>query len=265
MEMKNYLIDLTGTEGQAEIQDRIAAGLALPENYGRNLDALFDVLTSLPLPCRIRFTGIGNSMEEAGQTYLGAMKRLCADAVKETPGLEILWEEESAGGEAGKEQTAPDEPKKVRPKAIDPSNSPFYRQCYVCGPDNKAGLHLKNRYIDGKSHMEFTPDENMIGLVTRKSSLMHGGFTSMLFDEVMTYVLMGQGFETVTLNMSIDYVSPAWTGHHMTAEGWIERREGKKIWTAAEIIDDETGETVAKATGLYYRVNLSEFIDGIDR
>ena len=102
--MKDYLIDLSGAEGQAEIQDRIAAGLALPENYGRNLDALFDVLTSLPLPCRIHFSGVGNSTEEAGQTYLGAMKRLCADAVKENPGLEILWEEESAGGESGKEQ-----------------------------------------------------------------------------------------------------------------------------------------------------------------
>ena len=152
-------------------------------------------------------------------------------------------------------------PKKI---IIDPSKSPFYKKCFVCGPDNEDGLHLTNRYIDGKAHMEFTPTDRMIGLVTKKGSLMHGGFTSMIFDEVMTYVMMGRGIETVTLNMSIDYVSPARTGNHMTAEAWIERVEGRKLWAAAVITDDITGETVAKATGLYYQVDLTAFIDGID-
>ena len=42
---KEYIIDLTGTEDRAQLHDRIEQGLPLPEWYGRNLDALYDVLT----------------------------------------------------------------------------------------------------------------------------------------------------------------------------------------------------------------------------
>lgn len=157
---------------------------------------------------------------------------------------------------------APEQPSRTDPKKINPFRNPFYRKCFVCGPDNPVGLHLVNRYIDGKAHMEFTPTENMAGLTTKNKTLMHGGFTGMLFDEVMMYAMIGLGIQAVTLNLNIDYVSPARVGHHMTAESWITNRERKKIWAAAEIRDDETGNIVAKATGLYYQVDMTSFIDG---
>ena len=272
--MKNYVIDLTGIESKEDLHDSLFKGLESPEHYGRNLDALHDVLTSLTVPCRIAFQGYEavSDVEESLASYLRTMRKVCEDSAKELPGLDFVWEESSAISQKG-DNVAMQEEKKgnqdesgSRPKkiSIDPSKSPFYKKCFVCGPDNEDGLHLRNRYIDGKAHMEFTPTERMIGLVTKKGSLMHGGFTSMIFDEVMTYVMMGRGIETVTLNMSIDYVSPARTGNHMTAEAWIERVEGRKLWAAAAITDDVTGETVAKATGLYNQVDLKKFIDGID-
>ena len=272
--MKNYVIDLTGLGSKEDLHERLFKGLENPEPYGRNLDALHDVLTSLAVPCKITFQGdeAASAVEDSLASYLQTMRKVCEDAAKALPGLDFVWEEspalsqkeddvEMAKGKNGNQGASESRPKKI---IIDPSKSPFYKKCFVCGPDNEDGLHLKNRYIDGKAHMEFTPTERMIGLVTKKGSLMHGGFTSMIFDEVMTYVMMGRGIETVTLNMSIDYVSPARTGNHMTAEAWIERVEGRKLWAAAAITDDVTGETVARATGLYYQVDLKKFIEGID-
>ena len=152
----------------------------------------------------------------------------------------------------------------TKPKKVKPFNSPYYKKCFVCGPDNPAGMHLQNTFIDGKSHMEFTPTENMAGLTTSKHTLMHGGFTCMLFDEVMMYVVMGLGLEAVTLNLSIDYLSPARVGHRMAAEAWITDRERKKIWVSGEINDLDTGELVAKAEGLYLQIDMTSFIDNID-
>lgn len=269
--MKTYTMDLTGIKEKETLHDSIAAGLGLTEEYGRNLDALHDVLTSLEVPCQITVLGYEEPQDRGMASYFQTMRKVCDDAAEELDGLTFLWDTDGNRGQ--QEEPAPvtgndsagQEPPKVRPREVaDPTRSPFYKKCFVCGPDNEDGLHLKLRYIDGRAYTEFIPEERMIGLLTRKTSLMHGGFTSMIFDEVMTYVMMGRGLETVTLNMSIDYLSPARTGHRMKAEAWLERAERKKLWAAAVITDEETGEAVAKATGLYYQVDLSAFIDGID-
>ena len=259
--MKYYEIDLSGVKDQEELHDRLAAGMDLPEYYGRNLDALYDVLTSLELPCTITVWGYAPEDSDSLQEYLRAMKGVCDDAAKELPGLTFEWEEKT---DRPAVDTSGRKLPKVRPKGIEATESPFYKKCFVCGPDNPAGLHLPLRFIDGIASTEFTPTESMLGLITKKSSLMHGGFTSMVFDEIMTYVMMGRGIETVTLTMTVNYVSPARTGHLMKAEGWLERREGRKLWAAAKLVDQVTGKTVGTATGLYYQVDLAAFIDGID-
>ena len=259
--MNYYEIDLTGLKDQDDLHDRLSAELELPESYGRNLDALYDVLTSMAVPCTITIWGYAPEESESLRKYLQTMKTLCDDAAQSLPGLTFEWESKTSRppvDSSGKRLP------KVRPKRIDPTKSPFYKKCFVCGPENPAGLHLPLRYMDGIASTELTPSENMLGLMTKKGSLMHGGFTSMIFDEVMTYVMMGRGIETVTLTMTVNYVSPARTGHLMKAEAWLERREGRKLWSAARLVDEVTGETIATATGLYYQVDLSAFIDGID-
>ncbi|MBR2547591.1 MAG: barstar family protein [Eubacterium sp.] len=45
MEDTEYIIDLEGAGSEEEIQERIEEALPLPEYYGENLDALYDVLT----------------------------------------------------------------------------------------------------------------------------------------------------------------------------------------------------------------------------
>ena len=44
----SYIIDLAGVSNRTELHDRIEQGIPVPEWYGRNLDALYDILTGLP-------------------------------------------------------------------------------------------------------------------------------------------------------------------------------------------------------------------------
>lgn len=131
-----------------------------------------------------------------------------------------------------------------------------YKNCFVCGPDNPYGLHLTNTFIDGRAHMEIVPHENMAGL----DGLMHGGFSLMLMDEVMFYAIEGIGVDCVTLHSECDFKTPAYIGHKLVAEGWILKQEGRKIYTAGEIIDADTGATVVTATGLYYQMDMKQFL-----
>ncbi len=86
----SYIIDLAGVEDRTELHDRVEQGIPLPEWYGRNLDALYDVLTEPEFGggCLICFIGcseIGDGMTR----YLSAMKHMCKAACEENHGLTI--------------------------------------------------------------------------------------------------------------------------------------------------------------------------------
>lgn len=56
MEPLSFTIDCRELVSRAAAHDSFARVFSLPAGYGRNLDALYDVLTSLP-PCRITLAG----------------------------------------------------------------------------------------------------------------------------------------------------------------------------------------------------------------
>jgi len=81
---KVFTIDLAGVRSAAKMHDAIAATLPLPEHYGRNLDAFYDILTEYGCNWKIVF-------RNAGAVAKG-LRAVCTDAVEETPGLEIVFE-----------------------------------------------------------------------------------------------------------------------------------------------------------------------------
>lgn len=133
----------------------------------------------------------------------------------------------------------------------------YFRNCFICGDENPAGLHLKNTYVGEKSHMELEITPELSGL----SGLMHGGFTCMLLDEVMYYAIERIRVKTVTLTMTVNYKAPARVGHHLVCEGWIESRDGKKINAAGRVTDKTNDTVIAEAQGKYYEINLEKFLN----
>ena len=81
---RRVVIDLAGVRSATRLHAILAEKLPLPEHYGRNLDAFYDVLTEFGPRWRIVFRNAGAAMN--------ALRAVCEDAMAETPGLEILFE-----------------------------------------------------------------------------------------------------------------------------------------------------------------------------
>ena len=84
-----FVIDLTGVADIGALQDALVANLPLPPEYGRNLDAFYDVLTEYGTDWRIVFRNAGR--------VATPLKAVCRDAVAETPGLEVVFEKKRRG------------------------------------------------------------------------------------------------------------------------------------------------------------------------
>lgn len=98
MEQRNeyeFTVDLTGIGDRAQLHDRLKEALALPEYYGRNLDALYDALGEMQGSIRI----IG--FEDAQKTMAGyarGLRAVCEDAAAENPQLQICFLSEEKDG-----------------------------------------------------------------------------------------------------------------------------------------------------------------------
>ena len=80
---KVFIIDLTGVRSAVRMHAAIAGALSLPEHYGRNLDAMYDVLTEYGGEWKIVFMNSAHVPE--------SFRQVCMDAAAETPGLEIVF------------------------------------------------------------------------------------------------------------------------------------------------------------------------------
>ena len=87
LERRVFTIDLAGVRSAAKLHDALAAALPLPAHYGRNLDALHDVLTEFGGSWTVVF-------RNAGAVARG-LRAVCADAAEETPGLQVSFEDRS--------------------------------------------------------------------------------------------------------------------------------------------------------------------------
>ena len=81
---RRFVVDLAGVRSAARLHAVLAEALPLPEQYGRTLDALHDVLTEFGPRWHIVFRNAGAAMN--------GLRAVCEDAMAETPGLEIEFE-----------------------------------------------------------------------------------------------------------------------------------------------------------------------------
>ena len=87
--MAEIVLDGLELRSLEEVHDRFAQALALPEWYGRNLDALFDCLTDPGEPVTIRLLhreALENRLDRRGR----ALVRLLRRAAAENPQVTLL-------------------------------------------------------------------------------------------------------------------------------------------------------------------------------
>ncbi|MEG0751398.1 MAG: barstar family protein [Oscillospiraceae bacterium] len=89
--MRVVHIDLRGAQERGELHNRLAAALAFPDYYGRNLDALYDCLSEIEIPIHVHL--LLDSENSQISDYAHKIARVFDDASREYYGFSALWTE----------------------------------------------------------------------------------------------------------------------------------------------------------------------------
>ena len=106
--------------------------------------------------------------------------------------------------------------------------------CFVCGEKNPIGLRTRFFREGDKVCMSFNLDKNYQGW----GDVVHGGFQSMLLDEVQVQAAGDRGYKTVTAEINVRFRKPVFCGTEYKAAAVIKNINSRIIETSAEIRDD---------------------------
>ena len=118
------------------------------------------------------------------------------------------------------------------------------RHCFVCGPENPAGLHLTFEAADGKARTEITLSSDHQGY----AGVVHGGIIAAVLDEVMVYAAITLGRWAATAEMTVRYSKPALLGVPLSVTGEVIRHQRRLVECRAELRAPD-GLILATATG----------------
>lgn len=130
-------------------------------------------------------------------------------------------------------------PERARPDA---------NRCFVCGPDNPAGLRLGFVLDAGQvCRADFTPGPNHAGY----DQLTHGGLIFSALDDVMANWLFLKGIRAHTARCEIRYRQPLRIGTPIRLEGRLVRRKGNLAIMQGLALRADDGSVVAEAEGTF--------------
>jgi hypothetical protein len=84
---------------------------------------------------------------------------------------------------------------------------------------------------------------------------VHGGVVAMVLDELLGAVNACLGLGAYTGTLTVRYERPTPIGAVLTFDAWVERTEGRKVFTVGTI--SAGGEVTARADGVFIRVEQS--------
>lgn len=117
------------------------------------------------------------------------------------------------------------------------------RHCFVCGPENAAGLQLTFSYGDGKAETQMTLAREQQGY----AGVGHGGVIAAVLDEVMVYAALTLGHWVATAELTVRYLKPAPLDEPLTITGEVVRRQKRLLETRSELRGAD-GTLLASAT-----------------
>ena len=133
-------------------------------------------------------------------------------------------------------------------------NLPRYRNCFVCGKDNPAGLNITFK-TDGKSVFAKTRFKKFHEGYEGRT---HGGIVAALLDEAMgwscTIVTKRLYF---TIELTVKYKKPIPSEEELTATAKLSKIK-HNICFATATLKDKFGTILATAEGRYYPVSEDE-------
>jgi uncharacterized protein (TIGR00369 family) len=125
-------------------------------------------------------------------------------------------------------------------------------KCFVCGPDNAAGMHLKFTYIKKRKTFlcRFRLDERYTG----PPGHCHGGIIATILDEAMGKVNKLRRVTAVTAQMKVDYVRPVPLNQALRVESRQVSSGQRKHVNTGEILNPK-GEVLARGEALFISID----------
>lgn len=129
--------------------------------------------------------------------------------------------------------------------AVDPSS--FFPYSPVVGELNPIAPPIRMHFDGERMHGTTILGASYAG----PPDSVHGGIIALVFDELLgsTNVCLGMGAFTGTLSVRYERTTPV--GRELTLEGWLDRVEGRKVFTKGTISD--AGGVTARAEGIFIR------------
>jgi acyl-coenzyme A thioesterase PaaI-like protein len=123
--------------------------------------------------------------------------------------------------------------------------------CFGCGPLNPQGLHLE--FTINAADPEAISASTIVELTRMHEGppgYIHGGIIATLMDESMSKLNRPLQVIAMTRHMEVDYLRPAPLHTPLTLRSHHVRRDGRKIFHAAELMGPD-GRVLARAKGFF--------------
>lgn len=131
---------------------------------------------------------------------------------------------------------------------------PHHVSCMVCGTPAPGGYGL----CAVRSGESVLAEPIFTDMHQGAPTLAHGGAVAAVADDLLGHAVRLVGVPAVTRRLEVDYLAPVVLGHPHRARAWVERVEGRKIWTHFEL-DGPSGRC-ATAVGLFVQVPVAHFL-----
>jgi len=119
--------------------------------------------------------------------------------------------------------------------------------CFCCGLENERGFHLEFTYpVAGEAESRLVVPEWCAGW----KGVTHGGFVTMLLDEIMAHACTAFAASAVTADISVRFLKPVPTGSTIRIVGRTDSTRGRILATKGWIYSAE-GEAMAEATAKF--------------
>lgn len=90
----------------------------------------------------------------------------------------------------------------------------------------------------------------------------HGGIVAALFDDVYGFVLDMNAQPGFTGELGVRYVAGTPVGRPLECRVRLDRRDGRKLYMAGELIDSTNGSVVATSTATFIAIDADRFREG---
>jgi uncharacterized protein (TIGR00369 family) len=139
------------------------------------------------------------------------------------------------------------------PRTIDAS----VNHCFGCSPVNPVGLRLKFAIeTSGSGDVTATAPVQLTRHYEGPIGYIHGGVIATLMDEAMSKLNKPLKVSAMTRRLEIEYFRPSPVDVLLTLVGRHVRREGRKLFHHAELLNTE-GEMLVRAKGLFIVIEPS--------